>query len=95
MQAWIHARSDDLPDLPDGPEDLQPAVAVLAFAELPLDWTELLGRSPEEITDMLAEFYLTREDLLEMSGLPGGCTADAREAWARKQAGQTRAVYCP
>lgn len=49
------------------PEHLQPAVVVLAFAELPLDWTEVLGRTREEITSMLAEFYLTRDDLLQLA----------------------------
>jgi hypothetical protein len=76
------------------PEDLQPAVVVLAFAELPLDWTEILGRTPDEITGMLAEFFM-RDDFAEVSGLSGGCTAGAREAWARKQAEQTWALYCP
>jgi hypothetical protein len=74
------------------PEELQPALVVLAFTQLPLDWAELLGRTPEEITGMLAEFFM-RQDFAEVSGLSGGCTADAREAWAREQAEQTWAVY--
>jgi hypothetical protein len=75
------------------PEDLQPAVVVLAFAELPVVWAEVIGRPEEEIIDMLAEFYLTSDDLLELSGLPGGCTAEARQSWARSQAEQTWAAY--
>ena len=43
---------------------------------------------------MLAEFFMTRDDLLQLSGLSGGCTAEAREAWARKQAEQTWASFC-
>ena len=74
------------------PEDLQPAVVVLAFAELPVVWAEVIGRPTEEIVEMLAEFFM-RDDFAEVSGLSGGCTADARDAWARKQAEQTWAVY--
>jgi hypothetical protein len=65
------------------PEELQPAVVVLAFTELPLDWAEVLGRTPEEITDILTEFFM-RDDFAEVSGLSGGCTAEAREEWARE-----------
>ena len=53
------------------PEDLQPALVVLAFAELPLDWMEVLGRSPEEIIDLLTEFFMT-DGFSELSGLSGG-----------------------
>lgn len=76
------------------PEDLQPAVVVLAFAELPVVWAEVIGCPEEEIIGMLTEFFM-RDDFAEVSGLSGGCTADARKAWARKQAGQTWACYCP
>jgi hypothetical protein len=76
------------------PEDLQPAVVVLAFAELPVVWAEIIGRPEEEVIGMLAEFFMTRDDLLQLSGLSGGCTAEAREAWARKQAEQTWASFC-
>jgi hypothetical protein len=54
------------------PEDLQPAVVVLAFAELPVVWAEIIGRAEEEIIALLAEFYLTRDDVLQLSGLAGG-----------------------
>jgi hypothetical protein len=74
------------------PEDLQPAVVVLAFAELPVVWAEVIGRAEEEIIGMLAEYFM-RDDFVEVSGLSGGCTADAHEAWARKRAEQTWAVY--
>ena len=58
------------------PEDLQPAVVVLAFAELPVVWAEIIGRPEEEVIGMLAEFFMTRDDLLQLSGLSGGCTAE-------------------
>ena len=45
---------------------------VLAFAELPVVWAEIIGRPEEEIIALLAEFYLSRDDLLQLSGLPGG-----------------------
>ena len=35
-------------------EDLQPAVVVLAFAELPVVWAEIIGRPEEEIIALLA-----------------------------------------
>ncbi len=76
------------------PEDLQPAVVVLAFAELPVVWAEVIGRPEEEVIGMLAEFFI-RDDFAEVSGLSGGCAAGARETWARQQAMQTWAVYCP
>jgi hypothetical protein len=75
------------------PGEYQPAVVVLAFAELPLDWAEVLGRPEEEIIALLAEFYLTRDDLLQLSGLSGGSSPEARATWARRQAEQTWAVY--
>jgi hypothetical protein len=74
------------------PEKLQPALVVLACTELPLDLAEVLGRTPEEITETLAEFYI-RDDFAEVSGLSGGSAEGAREAWARSQAEQTWAVY--
>jgi len=75
------------------PEELQPAVVALAFAELPLDWGELLlGSTREEITEMLAEFFMT-DGFSALSGLSGGCAAEAREERARRQAEQTWAVY--
>ena len=43
------------------PEDLQPAVVVLAFAELPVVWAEIIGRPEEEVIGMLAEFFMTRD----------------------------------
>jgi hypothetical protein len=76
------------------PEDLQPAVVVLALAELPVVWAEIIGCAEEEIIALLAEFYLTRNDLLQLSGLPGGCTAEARQLWSRSRAEQTWACYC-
>jgi hypothetical protein len=76
------------------PEDLQPAVVVLAFAELPVVWAEIIGRPEEEVIGMLAEFFMTRDDLLQLSGLSGGCTAEACKAWARKQTEQTWASFC-
>jgi hypothetical protein len=45
---------------------------VLVFAELPVVWAEIIGRPEEEIIALLAEFYLKRDDLLQLSGLPGG-----------------------
>ena len=75
------------------PEDLKPAVMVLAFAELPVVWAAVIGRPEEEIIDTLAEFYLTSNDLLKLSGLSEGCTAEARRSWARSQAEQTWAAY--
>jgi hypothetical protein len=35
-------------------------------------WAEIIGRPEEEIIALLAEFYLTHDDLLQLSGLPGG-----------------------
>jgi hypothetical protein len=52
----------------------------------------VIGHPEEEIIGMLAEFFM-RDDLAEVSGLSGGCTADARQTWARKQAEQTWALY--
>jgi hypothetical protein len=75
------------------PSELQPGAVVLAFTDLPVPWTEILGRSEEEIIGLLAEFFAAKADGLELSGLSGGCTAGAREAWATKQAEQTWAVY--
>jgi hypothetical protein len=70
------------------PRELQPGVVVLALAGLPLPWTEILGIPEPEIIGLLSEFYLGRADLLELSGLSGGCTARAPGAWARSQAEQ-------
>jgi hypothetical protein len=56
---------------------------VLAFAELPVVWAEIIGCPEEEIIGMLAEFFMTRDDLFELSGLSGGCTAEIRQFWAR------------
>jgi hypothetical protein len=64
------------------PPELQPGVVVLALADLPLPWTEILGRSEEEIIGLLAEFFAAEADGFELSGLSGGCTAGARVAWA-------------
>jgi hypothetical protein len=66
---------------------------VLAFAELPVVWAEIIGRPEEEIIGMLAEFFMMRDDLLELSGLSGGCTAETRQLWARSQAEQGWAAY--
>ena len=73
--------------------ELRPGVVVLALADLPLPWTEILGRSEEEIIGLLAEFFAAKADGLELSGLSGGCTAGARETWARQQARVTWAAY--
>lgn len=70
------------------PRELQPGVVVLALAGLPLPWTEILGIPEPEIIGLFTEFYLGRADLLELSGLSGGCTAHAPGAWARSQAEQ-------
>ncbi len=75
------------------PEDLQPAVVVLAFAELPVVRAEIMGRPEEEVIDILAGFFMTRDDLLELSGLSGGCTTETRQLWARSQAEQAWAAY--
>jgi hypothetical protein len=77
------------------PEDLQPAVVVLAFAELPVVWAEIIGRPEADIIDMLTEFFMTRDDLLELSGLSGGCTVETRQLWAQSQAEQAWAAYSP
>jgi hypothetical protein len=56
------------------PRELQPGIVVLALAERPLSWAEILGRPEEEIIDLLAEFYVGRDDLLQLSVLSGGCS---------------------
>ncbi len=84
LEAMVYLISRTVPD------DLQPAVVVLAFAELPVVWAEIIGRTEEEIIGMLAEFFVTRDDLLELSG---GCTAEVRQLWARSQAEQAWAAY--
>jgi hypothetical protein len=70
------------------PGELQPSVVVLALAGLQLPWTQILGIPEPEIIGLLSQFYLGRADLLELSGLSGGCTARAPGAWARSQAEQ-------
>jgi hypothetical protein len=77
------------------PPELQPGAVMLALTDLPMPWAETLGRSEQEIIGLLTKFYATKADGLELSGLSGGCTAGAREAWAREQAQRTWAFYCP
>lgn len=48
------------------PPELQPGAVVLAFTDLSVPWTEILGRSEEEIIDLLAGFFAGRNDLLEL-----------------------------
>ena len=76
------------------PPERQPGAVVLALMDRPLPWTEILGRSEREIIGLLAEFYATKADGLELAGLSGGCTAGALEAWAKQRAEQTWALYC-